>query len=500
MKKLFISQAQEKSYMDDVSIVGGGIAGLYSAYQLINRYPNLRISIYEALPFLGGRIQTQSFCNGKIISEFGAHKIDPEIQSLTTSLIKELDLTTIPIAYKKTSGLKTPIIQFLTSEEKQIILDNQNPSLSLIKFALKKILGEQWDIDNDNFEREDRNILKRALRLNGTYNEIPLHQQGIWNVLSEVLSYEACDFLREKSASYNMKNVNQNAADWINLLVDICAIRQAPFKLKDGMATLITALKDILEKKGISVKLQQKITKLKEIAPGIIELEILNGKILQKINTKRVILAIPKASLLKLSSSLPEKIRNHLTAVEEVSLTWITCISEINKSTLNNFDLSIYGGDQIPVRMGFFEIFKDSPTKLISQFYCDYPWTSYWSALTNNYYEEASNIQQIKPILDPERLKNPIVKMLETVFPIIEPKILEWGIREWGREPFCGGKHVWKAKVQSEKIMKKFEIFSLISNQTTRNIHICGEAYSSCQGYIEGALLSVERVLRSIEK
>lgn len=68
-------------------IVGGGISGLYLAYQLLKKYPNQNVEVIEGSGRLGGRIYTQH--HG--LFEMGAKRIS-EKHHKTVELLKELGL------------------------------------------------------------------------------------------------------------------------------------------------------------------------------------------------------------------------------------------------------------------------------------------------------------------------------------------------------------------------------------------------------------------------
>ena len=44
--------------MNDIIIIGGGISGLYSYYQLLLKNPKLKIKLFEKNNYFGGRILT----------------------------------------------------------------------------------------------------------------------------------------------------------------------------------------------------------------------------------------------------------------------------------------------------------------------------------------------------------------------------------------------------------------------------------------------------------
>jgi monoamine oxidase len=72
-------------------------------------------------------------------------------------------------------------------------------------------------------------------------------------------------------------------------------------------------------------------------------------------------------------------------------------------------------------------------------------------------------------------------------------RLLACGMRDWGRDPYGAAVHVWRPRHESWTVMKTLTAFSLGSAPAT--VHICGDAYSDHQGFIEGALRSAGRVL-----
>ena len=81
-----------------------------------------------------------------------------------------------------------------------------------------------------------------------------------------------------------------------------------------------------------------------------------------------------------------------------------------------------------------------------------------------------------------------------------QDRLLACGMRDWGKEPFGAAAHGWLPGVMSWKHIEFLEAFSLDHDPSgKRNVHVCGEAFSDYQGFIEGSLRSAWRVLRSME-
>jgi hypothetical protein len=77
----------------------------------------------------------------------------------------------------------------------------------------------------------------------------------------------------------------------------------------------------------------------------------------------------------------------------------------------------------------------------------------------------------------------------------IDPKrIVSYGIRHWGTEPYGAASHLWKPRIKPWIVQEKVAAFSLERNGPA-NIHICGEAFSDYQGFIEGVLRTARDVM-----
>lgn len=79
----------------------------------------------------------------------------------------------------------------------------------------------------------------------------------------------------------------------------------------------------------------------------------------------------------------------------------------------------------------------------------------------------------------------------------IRQAVTSYGIRDWAREPFGAGCHVWQPGVESWKVRERLAAFGANEATGPANIHICGEAFSDYQGFIEGALRSTDDALRA---
>jgi hypothetical protein len=76
--------------------------------------------------------------------------------------------------------------------------------------------------------------------------------------------------------------------------------------------------------------------------------------------------------------------------------------------------------------------------------------------------------------------------------------VTAYAIRDWSREPFGAAAHAWRPRAKSWEVRANLKAFGLLGRENVQNIHICGEAYSDYQGYIEGSLRSAVDALATL--
>lgn len=478
----------------DIAICGGGISGLYTAYQLKQRYPELRIAVFEAQDRFGGKIQTISMLGGAFKAEYGGVRVEPDLQPTVDAFVRELGLPVQPIVSHEAGSTRLlPELELLTDEERALVEPHLDGDVALVLLihAVQVVVGKQWPLDDDALDRPGRAEDRARFCREATFDGVPLYRQGIWNVLSEVLSYEAVEFCREKGTFYNIKNQNQNAAEWIAQLLDMMLMTEPSYLPVGGMEALSARVTQALLELGVELYPGHRLDTLVDGPTGV----TLGFKDVQ-VSAQRVVLALPQLPLQRLGAQLPTAVTDSLSAVKPFHMTWACCVV---KNHWWDADTLPGNGDRTPVRAVHFEVNPEVPDHGMVMFYCDEPWNNYWRNLLE---DEDGNLlfEQVEPLTNTgTRLRRVLERAIQTTFDRTElPEIVEWGIRDWSLPPYGGGAHLWEPGVDTEQVMRTLEAFSLGSAQA--NVHICGEAYSNCQGFMEGALRSAERVLAAIDR
>jgi monoamine oxidase len=184
---------------------------------------------------------------------------------------------------------------------------------------------------------------------------------------------------------------------------------------------------------------------------------------------KTVVAALPKDDLLKMKI-FNAKQRKMLNAVESISLHRIYAAWDSKHVWFNNISKTTTDNH---IRQ-FIPIDRRNGLAMVS--YSDTKDADYWEKKTHQ---------------GVNSLWNPLKKLLRTVYGNhIEPP-------KWIKSYYwSAGVHVWKPKVDSAALIP------LIRQIMGKSIpfYIVGEAYCKHQGWIEGALISVEELIQDMHK
>jgi monoamine oxidase len=495
----------------DIIILGGGIAGIYTLYQLIKNphFSQKRILLLEKSERLGGRIYSTNPYkeHPEDVIEAGAGRFSQK-HILLHELIKELNLEN---KIEKTTSKSEyyPInpetnIDFIPSN----ILSNKNILQPLI--TLKNSIRSA---DNSSTKLPVTYLNEAPLwgadsNLHWYKNIILYDKPKITELILKVIIYsklENPDYLRSVSFveyakgiltkeeiqqiqdgfGYYSELVIMNTYDAIHLMENLNPDNDF-YILNGGLTQINERMIDFVIKtqKKNPFKINQKVMNIRQLFSQNkednekYEIQTQNKKYITEI----IICALPKNVLEKISFFKPvypflSKIkcsplcriysRFSTTALEPQNKIWF---NNLPKLTTNNH-LRIV----IPIN-------KEKGIIMIS--YTDNKFADYWYKI---YKKDGIKILN-------EKLKEEIEQSTGIIIPR-EP--LQTNIYYWG----CGVGY-WgigaNSKEISQKMIQPF-LNEMKKNETKRNIYCCGEHYSEKnQQWIEGALETSKKVLEKI--
>lgn len=468
----------------DVVIVGAGFTGLYVAYRLLCADPYLKIVIYEKSPRVGGRILTEH--RHGYTMEYGPMRFEPDLQPKFDSLLRELGVhTTIFPPY--TTPFSPPNYNDITFQEIQAIETEKSiaPSFSLLKYGLKKILDEQWDVDNDDIKDSTRNARKDWLKSNGRFQGSYLHEIGLWDTLAHVLSKAAIDYIMHNGTFYHMIECNPNAADIIVFILDILATSKYHLITIEGGTKVLTDRLYALTKDKVEFVLSKGVKEFVENNERII-VQLDDGEVA---SAGRAIFTCQKNGLKQISGwEAYENVRASFESVFVIELYKIFVVLENPPWDAQSVPKPNYNADKIPCREVHYYFNDDKKTGMV-MIYGDVPSVNYWRTFT--YTSETSYTPYFN---HSQRLKDHIHHYLRMMFPEHRHfNIIDCGIMDWSNPPHETGVHMWRPGYKSSEVMKQLSCLG-----KNKNIHICGEAYSTYQGFIEGCIRSADNVLADL--
>jgi hypothetical protein len=434
----------------DTVIVGGGIAGLYSAYLLQKREPKHRFIILEKEKYLGGRLLTYS--DKYMTVEKGGARFS-ENHHLLLDLLREVDLDdkiveASPDAFYSpadgTSALYDSVFDF---DDRPL-----NPFSKLFDLMTEAYINSPTPIAS---------LIARVVLASKLETKDYLISRTFTDFARDVLSDQDIQHIHD-AFGYSTELVEMNAYDCVALMEGGLNPRQKFFVLAGGLTQLVNKLVSIINRgeRRIFTGLQVFSTTYEQ-NHFIIKTKT---RTFRSLNT---IFAVPKQGLEKLAIFKP--IYKELDYIGCFPLCRIYCkfdmtnrenawIRDLPKVTTNN-NLRIV----IPI---------DSKSGVIMASYTDHKYADFWLRLY-----ESEGVKGVNKEL---------AKLYKETFGIdiampISTKVFHWG---------CGVGY-WGKGADSAHLAKLF-----LQPFAETSLYVCGEHYSADnQQWIEGALETAKKVV-----
>jgi lysine 2-monooxygenase len=464
----------------DIAVIGAGIAGLYCASRLVGANPAAgRLEVFESSQRAGGRIHTVfSAAAPKLALELGAQTLLAD-HDFTHRLLADFGIATSERPPEPQMGLVS--LRGRTRTNRQIRRSrffrpfNYDVSIRLQRKGpsgiMRKALAE-FD------RRRTDDLMPAASALDAR--------------LLEVLSEEEVQYLCDRTGySFWRAPLDAKAMfEWSarELFVNARAILQVP----SGMSALIEKLVASIRHRGGEVSTGQRLVAIEPNGMQPVTLRLRDGaNRLRTVRARRVVLALPRQAIRHIEGFADRSPIRHLV---DAIHGWSILKGAILYPTAWWRQLGFTTGhSQTDLPIGLLDhLSADTPgnaerASSALTFYIDSARTDYWrnrfAPLPTDRWLEASHPLTLE-------LHRVIAALYEPLIGKALPSPLEAIVIDWQNEPFGGAFHMWTSNASPTQALR-------LARQPSPDepIHICGEAWSTRQGWIEGALESVEQTL-----
>ncbi|WP_343718012.1 FAD-dependent oxidoreductase [Inquilinus sp.] len=509
----------------DCAIIGGGMGGVYSGWRLAtapdSKIPAAGIHLFEMSDRIGGRLDTVRLPGmPHVPAELGGMRIMTS-QLLVMGLVQQLGFETVKfpmggpenLAYLRAHRFPVrdyadpdTVPYWLTEQEK-----GKSPS-ALVVQAIETIIPGATKMSS----AELREACAKA-----TLNGFPLRNHGFWQVLLNLLSVEAYN-LALAGGGFNTVLTNWNAAEAIPWYMEDWSIpaTQTPYvHLPEGYEALPRRLCDEFEAAGGRVHLRRELIAFSRREDGLYALTMHDHGLGDDhvLLARRLILAMPRRSLDRIAEHpLDRAGPSEFFAKPGVA----ELLATVTGHALYKFalgypepwwhQLGLTSGDSVtdlPLRqIYYFETEGEMPggdprntNSLLVAAYTDGISVDYWEGVRHSgpRFEGRANpfvegLPRLPDIYDVSALMvaeaHRQLKEVHGVTDAPEPYVAAF--RDWGDDPYGGGWHSWNIGVDTAAVMP-----CIVKPVADEEVYICGESYSTYQGWVEGALQTAEMML-----
>lgn len=538
-----------------VAIIGAGTSGLYTAWRLTTdaKYAGSDVQIFDMNSKLGGRLESVVMPGMNVVGELGGMRYLTS-QEIVTTLIEQVfknEMTAVDFPM----GNPADLIMYLRKERcKQNAWDaaQQKGQKLVTRYYLNEddigfsvdqlfnkiiydvLVADPWFVKNYGTKvskgpgpydyafqltSRDWDQVKPQLTYyfkGSPYNNRKVNDLGFWNLIKDQVSEEGYTFAANAGGYYS-NTINWNAAEAFPYMVGDFSSAEIKYKtIKEGYDSIAYALANAyMEVKDACIWSENKlVTFSKEHAlkkEYKYELEFLNLATNQrwKVYADTIVLAMPRKSLELLDQN------NFFFAIEErkeLNYNIRSVIMEPSFKILMGFEypwwkaLNLDSGHSItdlPLRQCYyFGTDPDNDHSLLLGSYGDMETETFWKALSDDKVlftvrpTKSASLAELKQLNDVQATQMMVDEVLNQLRELHGPDVvipapyITW-FKDWTDDPFGAGYHAWKAGYSVKNVMPYMR-----KPLPGEQVHICGEAYSDQQGWVEGAFCVAEKMLQ----
>jgi hypothetical protein len=544
----------------DVAIVGGGVSGIYSGWRLLTAPGGAprKVVVFEGSDRIGGRLlsaRPPGFTDRTTCEIGGMRYVSSQtlVRSLVENVLKlpryqQVVYNPDTIVYLRGERFRFSQVQDpsvlpyrLDWAEAQFVA--QNDPAGLIPWAIGKILPGVNQFTGDALDK-----YLREARIDGT----PLYEHGFWNLLARTLSPEAYAVARTM-IGYDCLGSNANAVDLITEIYNFSPDVKY-YLLNDGYEAVPWTLQQRFESAGGRIESNAWLagftqTTFADGSTGVV-LRFRDGR--PPLTARAIVLAMPRRSIELLDREGPvldpsqsPHVPHLLNAVRPIPLyklflayeyPWWNAVAAAPSRPLQGRSLADTPARQVyywPVDPGAATPPTTGPALLMA--YNDATNVDFWEGLSGVPCEglhasphgaAAQHFRKIRPRVrmfeppaaartrlaaaasgnastdrprknwDDHRAPHQMVMEMHRQIAQMHdvqdaPAPVDAAYMDWSIDPFGGGVHFWNRGYKSWEVLE----------QMTKPVadfpcYVCGEAWSTNQTWVEGALQTAEIVLQ----
>jgi len=347
------------------------------------------------------------------------------------------------------------------------------------------------------------------------YNNRKVNDIGFWNLIKDQVSQEGYEFLANAGGYYS-NTINWNSAEAFPYMVGDFSAGTIYKTIEEGYDSIAYAVANsYMDNKGACIWSENKLLTFTKEHPLAhthkYQLTFLNLQTNTEWNVyaNRIVLAMPRKSL-ELMDQNNFFFKGGESSVLNKNIRSI--IMEPAFKILMGFEhpwwkqLKIDSGHSItdlPMRQCYyFGTDEETDNSMLLGSYGDMETETFWKALTDDKVlfkvkatQSASlqKLHQLDNVQATQLMVNELMNQLRELHgpdvAIPEPYVTYF--KDWTDDPFGAGYHAWKAGFSVKDVMPYMR--NPIAGE---QIHICGEAYSDQQGWVEGAFCEAEKMLQ----